>query len=103
MAMNAGKLFELLRAIANLATRRIAEHGDRVIPISDLIILGSSMVGEGVLMTLNNANNHQLTYGVVHGTALALEAFINTYGGYQSMDFQIVDGPNLVGTGRIEA
>lgn len=97
------KIIGLLRAITNLATQRIAEHGDRVIPISDLIILGSSMAGEGVLMTLKNANNHQLTYGVVHGAALALGAFINKYGGFQSVQFQIIDGQNVVGTGRIEA
>lgn len=103
MATNMSNIIDLLRAVIRLATQRIAEHGDGVIPISDLVTIGSSMVGEGVSMTLSNANNHQLTYGVVHAAASALWDFFSRHGGYQSVDFQIVDGPNVVGTGKIVA
>lgn len=97
------QIIDLLRATFNLASQRIDEHGDRVIPISDLVTLGGALLGEGVHMTLANTNNHQLTYGVVQAAAMALANFITQSGGYQSVEFQIIDGQNLVGKGSIMA
>ena len=103
VALNMQEVLELLRATIKLAKQRIVEHGDEVIPVNDLVALGSAMVGEGVYLTLANANNHQLTYGVVLAAAVALSDFFSRSGGFQSVDFQIIDGKNLVGTGKIVA
>ena len=103
VALNAEQIVDLLRATINVAKQRIAQQGDKVIPMSDLVMLGSAMVSQGVHMTLTNANNHQLTYGVVESAAVALMEFFIRRGGYQKVDFQIIDGKNLVGSGTIQA
>ncbi|KAI4121510.1 MAG: hypothetical protein LQ347_006834 [Umbilicaria vellea] len=101
LATNAWQIYDLLLATGRLVTQRIAVNGDRVIPVSDLVVLGNSMITEGIYMTLKNANNHQLTYGVVQAAVSALSDFLNRNGGFKTVDFQIIDGKNLVGTGQI--
>ena len=78
-------------------------QGDAVVPFSDLVSIGGALAGDGVYLRLRNADNHQLTYGVINAALVAMLDFFSREGGFQSVDFQIIDGMHLVGTGRIDA
>lgn len=48
-----------------------------------------------------NANNHQLTRGVVLSALLALRSWLIAYDVYGTAAFDIYDGANLVGAGTL--
>ena len=56
---------------------------------------------EGMTLAVANANNHQMTWGVLQSVLAVLEDFINENGGFVSATFDIFDGRNQVGTGKI--
>lgn len=103
IALNVQEIVNLLRYTIREVKQQIVQHGDRVIPATDLVTLGSAMVVQGVHMTLSNADNHQLTYGVVQSAAVAMVQYFTVRGGYQTVDFSIIDGKNHVGSGMIQA
>ncbi|KAA6413970.1 MAG: hypothetical protein FRX48_02332 [Lasallia pustulata] len=103
IALNVQEIVNLLRYTIREVKQQIVQHGDRVIPATDLVTLGSAMVVQGVHMTLSNADNHQLTYGVVQSAAVAMVQYFTVRGGYQTVDFSIIDGKNRVGSGMIQA
>lgn len=68
---------------------------------------GSSSGGDGGVPPMNelavhiwNADNHQLTYGVLGAAISALSEYMQSYG-WGAATFQIWDGPNEVGFGMI--
>ena len=77
----------------------MTRDGDRVIS-SGFGTTFESM--EGLVMAVSNANNHQLTWGVLKSALAALDDFINQNGGFVSATFDIFDGQNQVGTGKID-
>lgn len=78
--------------------RRIQTRGDGLIP--DGSYLWGRRDNTGVLFRAYNANNHQLTYGVV---CAALEALLDymRQAGFSGARFDIYDGQNKVGEGVI--
>lgn len=54
----------------------------------------------GIHFTVFDANNHQVTYGVLGGVCLALEG-VMARDGYGEADFLVYDGRNWVGKGMI--
>lgn len=48
-----------------------------------------------------NANNHQITWGVMASAIYALADWMHTQNMFEGGTFQIYDGPNQVATGRI--
>ena len=54
----------------------------------------------GIHVTVWDANNHQVTYGVLGGVFVALEGVMGR-DGYGEANFQIYDGNNWVGSGMI--
>lgn len=48
-----------------------------------------------------NANNHQVTWGVLAGAVMALSSFMDAYGGFGYAHFEIFDGGNQVGSGSV--
>ena len=55
---------------------------------------------EGLRVTVANANNHQVTWGVLESAFEALGDYMEQYG-YGSVIFGIFDGTNQVGQGSI--
>lgn len=56
---------------------------------------------EGLTLEVTNANNHQMTWGVFSSAMEALDDFIRENGGFASATFDVYDGQNQVGTGKI--
>lgn len=58
------------------------------------------LVVEGVELWMQNANNHQQTFGVIVAAIAALRGFQTRGGlGPRAVNFQVYDGPNFVGVG----
>ena len=77
----------------------MTRDGDKVIPSA----AGTTFeTEEGLIMVVSNANNHQMTWGVLKSALAALDDFINSNGGFVSASFDIFDGQNQVGTGKID-
>ena len=57
----------------------------------------------GLELRLTNANNHQMTWGVMNAALAALMQFVARSGrGPGAMAWQIYDGQNLVGVGFLQ-
>lgn len=54
----------------------------------------------GIHLTVWDANNHQVTYGVMGGVVLALEG-VMARDGYGETNFRVYDGKNWVGQGMV--
>lgn len=76
----------------------IQDHGDGDVPAGQAKWVGN----DGVALRVTNANNHQLTWGVL-GVALQGVLSIMGDGGYGKASFTIYDGPNQVGKGVLLA
>lgn len=75
----------------------VTAHGaDRVIPVA-----GNNFGIDGPRMGLTwaNANNHQLTYGVLQNALVALRSWMIFFNGCGLIEYDIFDGGNQVGTG----
>lgn len=57
---------------------------------------------EGLVLSVANANNHQMTWGVFTTAMQALDDFIRENGGFVSATFDVFDGRNQVATGKIQ-
>ena len=76
---------------------------------SDLRALGDVTVPNGCLTATSNGvrwmsvnqNNHQQTLGVVGGAIKAVTNFMTTAGQFGWASFEIYDGVNQVGIGRL--
>lgn len=74
---------------------RLATAGDGLLPgeFSDQF--------NNVVMRVWNANNHQMTWGVLNVAILALKDFLIVNKGLGAVAFKIFDGNNQVGQGQI--
>ena len=63
-------------------------------------VFNNWMSDEGMRVTVANANNHQVTWGVLESALEALGDYMEQYG-YGSVVFDIFDGANQVGHGSI--
>ena len=53
-------------------------------------------------INVSNANNHQVTYGVLRAAVAALRDYMAQEGEYGTLVFDIWDGVNQVGRGTID-
>lgn len=58
-------------------------------------------VGGQVVLRIMNANNHQITWGVMASAIYALADWMHTEGIFGGGTFEIYDGQYQVGVGRI--
>lgn len=80
------------------AGQYIRNGGDRVMSSA---VPTTFQTQEGMVMNVANANNHQMTWGVLKSAMVVLDDFIKENGGFASATFDIFDGKNQVGTGKI--
>lgn len=71
-------------------------HGDGDLPSGEAKWVGNN----GMALRVTNANNHQLTWGVLGGALQAVTSIMGD-GPYGRASFVIFDGPNEVGKGVI--
>lgn len=90
---------QLLLNLFNQLTRKIQRGGDSV--ISGGVYRWGSGFPHAIVVSFMNANNHQLTYGVVRSAVAAVKGYMASDGDYGLMSFDIWDGDNQVGTGVI--
>lgn len=90
-------VLDTLAEVFEIVQQQLEAHGDGVIPARTFDRFPSD---EGMLVSIMNANNHQVTWGVLQAAIEALGDFMEQYG-YGSVIFQIYDGPNQVGRGSI--
>ena len=75
----------------------IQNQGDGVIANGVYLVRGERNTAIGV----RNANNHQLTYGVARAAIAALENWMSLEFNHGFMQFEIWDGDNQVGIGKV--
>lgn len=108
-AANAANLVKMLLTVWDETNQQIAKFGDRVMRMS------AAAIQEGVTwqtvantgmqentVTLRNANNHQVTWGVWRAALTAVFDFVRVNGGFVDATFDIYDGDNKVGEGEIK-
>ena len=89
-------LFALLSQAVIAVHFHIEAHGDGDVPSGEAKWAGN----DGVALRVMNANNHQLTWGVL-GVALQGVMSMMGSGAFGKASFVIFDGPNMVGSGVI--
>lgn len=75
----------------------IAHGADGVIPVAGH---NFGIDAHGMGLTWANANNHQLTYGVLQNALEALRSWMMFFGACGIIEYDIFDGGNQVGVGR---
>ena len=89
-------LQEMIDQAYSYIVGHVALEGDGLVPDG-----GFDWDNFGFSLRTWNANNHQMTWGVLGAAAFALMDYMNRYG-YGSATFLIYDGVNQVGAGTIE-
>lgn len=90
-------VLDTLAEAYEIIQQHLETNGDGVMPAGTFDRFPSD---EGLSITIANANNHQVTWGVLMTAFEALGDWMEQYG-YGSVIFQIYDGPNQVGRGSI--
>ena len=92
-------------AIQNLLTFTLTQLDGWIQNQGDGVIVSGRY--EGVVpgnsfgLGMRNANNHQLTYGVVQAAIAALKSYMSQENNYGWVLFEIWDGDNQVGVGAL--
>lgn len=101
----AASLVTLVLPMLNDAYNSIVAHlltnGDGLIAAGTWSFGQFNGLGRGfnVGVSVRNANNHQLTWGVIGSTVWGLSGFMHDRGIYGAVAFEVWDGVNMVGTG----
>ena len=90
-------VLDSIAEVYEIILEHLETHGDGVMPAGTFERFPSD---EGLEITITNANNHQVTWGVLQSALEALGDWMDQFG-YGSVVFQIYDGPNQVGRGSI--
>lgn len=92
-----GTVWAVSQAISLVQSAMTAHGADGVIPVAgnNFAIAAGSM---GLIWA--NANNHQLTYGVLQNALEALRSWMIFFKACGIIEYVIFDGGNQVGTGR---
>lgn len=93
---NAMTIINVLDACYNLITYSIRQNGDSLLPGGYFNWMGIN----GIALEAMNANNHQLTWGVLAAAIVAMKKYMES-NGYRQANFDIYDGINMVGKGLI--
>lgn len=77
--------------------------GDHISNVGDGTLLSGAFsfeLQECALISIWNANNHQTTWSVLRASIVALADYLEV-SGYREVTFNIYDGKNQVGSGRL--
>lgn len=96
-ALAASRVLDTMAEAYQIIYDQLLAHGDGVMPAGTFERYPSD---QGLLISIWNANNHQVTWGVAQAALEALGDYMEQYG-YGSVIFHIYDGPNQVGRGSI--
>lgn len=88
--------FNIFQGVYGLCVGMIRQFGDQAIAGGTFLWLGEN----GYQLRVNNANNHQTTYGVLGAAVAALSDYMSQHG-CATGTFSIHDGLNQVGEGTI--
>ena len=77
----------------------IANNHDGIIGTQGFRWLGA----QATTLVAQDANNHQLTWGVLGAALSAVKDFMNSNGEWGTVTFDIFDGDNQTGQGSISA
>lgn len=90
----------IISSAYNYALNHIEISGDGVVRT-----LGNGRIlqqqAHGLALAVFNANNHQMTWGVLASALLALVDYMAGQGTYRAAAFTVFDGHNEVGSGSI--
>lgn len=86
----------VIDACYKLIVFAIQKHGDEILPGGYFNWMGIN----GIAVEAMNANNHQLTWGVLGAALKALKQYMES-NGYRQAHFDIYDGENMVGKGLL--
>ena len=89
----------MLLNVFNQLNRRIQDRGDGF--VDGGVYTWGPLRSGALTASFINADNHQLTYGVVRSAVAALRDYMAREGEYGLMMFDIWDGDNQVGTGLL--
>lgn len=92
-----GTLWAVDQTISQVHSAMTAHGADGVIPVAgDNLGIDARRMG----LIWANANNHQLTYGVLQNALEALRSWMIFFNACGIIEYDIFDGGNQVGTGR---
>lgn len=94
--VNAVSVINVIDACYKLILHSIQQHGDVILPGGYFNWMGIN----GIAVEAINANNHQLTWGVLAAALKAVKQYMEA-NGYRQAHFDIYDGENMVGKGLI--
>lgn len=90
--------------LALLFANAIADIRQHIYIMGDSLVQGGSFsfFGEdNMVLRIHDTNNHQTTYGVLGAAVMALWNFMTTQNQFRAGNFQVYDGPNMVGQGFV--
>lgn len=90
-------VLDTMAEVYEVIQQHLQTYGDGVMAATSFDRFPSD---EGLEVSIWNANNHQVTWGVLESALEALGDWMEQYG-YGSVIFQIYDGSNQVGRGSI--
>lgn len=91
-------IINLLTGAGKAAAAQIAGQGDR--RVQNGRFMWFQHMGRDVVLQVTNANNHQVTYGVLSSALAGLQDYMWNCG-YGGVQFKLYDGSNQVGQGSI--
>ncbi|MCJ1301924.1 hypothetical protein MMC08_004725 [Hypocenomyce scalaris] len=92
----AGPISQMLNTAMEFVTNAVNTSGDRNIPGGFFQVRYANL-----LLRVQNANNHQVTYGVLGAALIALGDWMQEQGKWGALTFEVWDGDNQVGSGGI--
>lgn len=93
---DSGTVWAVSQAISQVHNVMTAHGTDGVIPLIDNSF---GIGGRGLGLRWANANNHQLTYGVLESALEALRSWMIFFGACGVIEYNIFDGGNQIATG----
>ena len=89
---------EMLFAAYNSVVAHISTSGDGLVP-AGMFHVSNGATGMDLLCL--NADNHQITWGMLGAALNALQDFMNSYQIWSAATFAIYDGENQVSVGSL--
>ncbi|MCJ1305323.1 hypothetical protein MMC08_008137 [Hypocenomyce scalaris] len=101
-ALPSTPLLHLLGEVSTAIAAQIQAHGDSLITEGVFSFLGPAADGSAACaLHVWNANNHQISWGVLLAATRALWDYMYNTGSFGGADFEIFDGGNQVGLGVV--
>lgn len=88
----------ILQGASRAVSARIASKGDGM--LQDGMFTWFQRDDSRVVFRVQNANNHQITYGVLSAALTGMQTYM-LHVGYGGVQFRLYDGKNQVGQGTL--